>query len=55
MSDAQSTATWLGKLREGDHQAAQRLWQRYYEQLVRIAQGELARCRVARAMKTMSC
>jgi len=41
MSDAQSTATWLGKLREGDHKAAQRLWQRYYEQLVRIARGKL--------------
>lgn len=41
MSDSQSTETWLGKLRQGDHQAAQKLWERYYEQLVRVARKKL--------------
>jgi len=44
-----------GQLREGDQQAAQRLWQRYYEQLVRIARGKLRAVPVARRMKKMSC
>jgi DNA-directed RNA polymerase specialized sigma24 family protein len=42
VSDIQSTATWLGKLRDGDPQAAQELWQRYYEQLLRVARRRLS-------------
>lgn len=49
MSDAESTETWLGRLREGDHQAAQKLWERYYAHLIRVARSRLeaAPCRAA--------
>jgi RNA polymerase sigma factor (sigma-70 family) len=41
MSDAESTETWLGKLREGDQRAAQKLWERYYRQLLSVARTKL--------------
>jgi len=36
-----SVTTWLGLLRDGDHQAAQPLWERYFASLVEIARGRL--------------
>jgi RNA polymerase sigma factor (sigma-70 family) len=40
MSDA-SVSTWIGQLRQGDDTAAQRLFQRYVERLVRLATDRL--------------
>jgi RNA polymerase sigma factor (sigma-70 family) len=40
MSDA-SVSTWIGQLRQGDDTAAQRLFERYVEQLVRVATDRL--------------
>jgi DNA-directed RNA polymerase specialized sigma24 family protein len=37
-----SVTTWLQLLRAGDPAAAQRLWQRYYADLVRLAHDHLA-------------
>ena len=37
-----SVTTWLQLLRAGDPAAAQRLWQRYYADLVRLAHAHLA-------------
>lgn len=36
-----SVTDWLAALREGDRDAAQPLWDRYYSQLVRIARAKL--------------
>jgi RNA polymerase sigma factor (sigma-70 family) len=41
MSDENSVSVWLGPLKEGDPQAAQQLWNRYYEKLVRLARKRL--------------
>ncbi|MCI0376760.1 MAG: ECF-type sigma factor [Gemmataceae bacterium] len=41
MSDHDSIAVWLLGARAGDETAAQRLWQRYFEQLVRRARRHL--------------
>jgi DNA-directed RNA polymerase specialized sigma24 family protein len=41
MSSSQSVTQWLGRLRTGDRDAAQALWVRYFEQLVRLARARL--------------
>jgi DNA-directed RNA polymerase specialized sigma24 family protein len=41
MSSAGSVTHWLTLLRAGDHAAAQPLWQRYFQQLVRLARRRL--------------
>jgi RNA polymerase sigma factor (sigma-70 family) len=41
VSNGHSVTTWLGRLREGDQEAAERLWQRYFGQLVAFARGKL--------------
>jgi RNA polymerase sigma factor (sigma-70 family) len=41
MSDENSVSVWLGPLKEGDPQAAQQLWNRYFEKLVRLARKKL--------------
>jgi len=37
-----SVTTWIGALKAGDSHAAQKLWERYFEQLVRLARHKLA-------------
>lgn len=37
-----SVTTWLDKLKAGDSDAAQHLWQRYYPRLVKLAHRKLA-------------
>jgi RNA polymerase sigma factor (sigma-70 family) len=32
-----SVTTWLGRLKAGDHAAAQELWERYFQRLIRLA------------------
>jgi DNA-directed RNA polymerase specialized sigma24 family protein len=41
MSSTQSVTQWLGRLMAGDYAAAQQLWVRYFEQLVRLARARL--------------
>ncbi len=41
MSGGHSVTTWIGLLREGDGEAAQRLWERYFGRLVTFARGKL--------------
>jgi DNA-directed RNA polymerase specialized sigma24 family protein len=41
MDPQHSVTTWIGKLGEGDQEAAQRLWERYFAALVRVAQQRL--------------
>src|SRR5262245_52277436 len=41
MSNGHSVTTWIGRLRDGDHEAAERLWQRYFGRLVAFARGKL--------------
>jgi len=41
MASGESVTEWLANLKAGDGYAAQRLWQRYYEQLVRLAHRKL--------------
>ena len=36
-----SVSRWLGPLKQGDHAAAQPLWERYFQRLVRLARGKL--------------
>ncbi len=36
-----SVTTWIGALKAGDNLAAQRLWERYFDQLVRLARKKL--------------
>jgi|SRR5262245_32684832 len=45
MSSAGSVTAWIDGLKAGDHAAAQRLWERYYEQLVRLARKKLTGAR----------
>jgi DNA-directed RNA polymerase specialized sigma24 family protein len=49
MSASQSVTEWLGRLKAGDQRAAQHLWVRYFDKLVRLARAKLrgARRRVA--------
>jgi RNA polymerase sigma factor (sigma-70 family) len=41
MSNGNSVTTWIGLLRAGDHEAAERLWERYFGRLVTFARGKL--------------
>jgi DNA-directed RNA polymerase specialized sigma24 family protein len=41
MAHTDSVTTWIGQLKNGDEQAAQQLWERYYVRLVRTARGKL--------------
>ncbi len=41
MSSAESVTHWIGRLRAGDADAAQRLWQSYFQRLVRLARQKL--------------
>jgi DNA-directed RNA polymerase specialized sigma24 family protein len=41
MSGAQSVSHWIELLKAGDQDAAQRLWQRYFEKLVNLARHKL--------------
>ena len=34
-----SVTDWIGHLKQGDHAAAQPLWERYFERLVGLARG----------------
>jgi hypothetical protein len=43
MSD-DSVSIWLDELRDGSPDAAQVIWQRYYDQLVRLARQKLGTC-----------
>jgi DNA-directed RNA polymerase specialized sigma24 family protein len=41
-SDAEGSVThWIGDLKQGDHDAARPLWERYFERLVRLARKKL--------------
>ncbi|MGE3316049.1 MAG: ECF-type sigma factor [Planctomycetaceae bacterium] len=42
MGDEINPTTWLGLLKAGDSQAAQRLWEAYFERLVGLAQRKLS-------------
>jgi DNA-directed RNA polymerase specialized sigma24 family protein len=48
MSPADSVTAWLSRLKEGDQDAAERLWRRYFGKLVELARARLASCRTAR-------
>lgn len=41
MGDVRSVTLWYGLLRDGDDVAAQRLWERYFPQLVKLARIRL--------------
>jgi RNA polymerase sigma factor (sigma-70 family) len=41
MSSAGSISHWIRELKDGDHQAARRLWENYYQRLVRLAYARL--------------
>ena len=43
MAHVDSVSQWIGQLKEGDDGAAQRLWERYVDQLVRLARAKLGR------------
>ena len=40
-SSDDSVTCWLGPLQQGDEEAAQKLWQRYYDRLVGLARRKL--------------
>jgi RNA polymerase sigma factor (sigma-70 family) len=42
MSSSGSVSGWIAQLREGDQEAAQQLWERYFRRLVGLARGQLA-------------
>src|SRR6516225_4547703 len=39
MTSDGSVTVWIGELKEGDHAAAQALWERYFRKLVRLARA----------------
>lgn len=41
MPDGEPASTWIGRLQTGDEEAAQRLWEEYFCELVRFAQRRL--------------
>jgi DNA-directed RNA polymerase specialized sigma24 family protein len=41
MESAGSVTTWIGRLKAGDHAAAQRLWEDYFRRLVGMARARL--------------
>jgi DNA-directed RNA polymerase specialized sigma24 family protein len=42
MSGGGSVSHWIGDLKEGEHAAAQPLWERYFQRLVALARAKLA-------------
>lgn len=46
-----SVTQWIGDLKAGDNDAAQALWQRYFDRLVRLARKRLATSRCDRAVE----
>jgi hypothetical protein len=54
MPSGDSVTTWIELLRQGDHAAAQPLWERYFQQLVRLACRRLQGCRAGRPMRSTS-
>jgi RNA polymerase sigma factor (sigma-70 family) len=43
MEHVDSVTLWISQLKQGDQSAAQRLWERYVEQLLRLARKKLGR------------
>jgi RNA polymerase sigma factor (sigma-70 family) len=43
MNSDRSTSQWMERLREGDQETAQRLWERYFDRLVALADRRLPR------------
>lgn len=41
MADSDDVTHWIDRLKAGDSAAAEALWERYFEQLVRLARGKL--------------
>ncbi len=41
MSSAGSVTVWLRQLQAGDHEAAQQLWERYFQGIVKLARAKL--------------
>src|SRR3954451_5114889 len=39
--DKGSITLWVGALKAGDHEAAQKLWERYFDRLVHVARAQL--------------
>jgi DNA-directed RNA polymerase specialized sigma24 family protein len=42
MASANSVTRWLGQLEAGDHEAAAKLWERYFERLAGLARQKLS-------------
>src|SRR5262249_43680373 len=42
MSSSSSVTAWIGRVKTGDRDAAQKLWERYFERLVRLARANLS-------------
>jgi DNA-directed RNA polymerase specialized sigma24 family protein len=45
MPSSSSVSAWIGRVKTGDRAAAQKLWERYFERLVRLARARLPRGR----------
>src|SRR5438067_4890181 len=41
MPSGESVSHWIGQLQAGDHAAAQKLWERYFQRLVGLARAKL--------------
>jgi DNA-directed RNA polymerase specialized sigma24 family protein len=41
MESGSSVTSWIGRFKAGDHEAAQELWQRYFQRLVGLARAKL--------------
>jgi DNA-directed RNA polymerase specialized sigma24 family protein len=41
MSESGSVSSWIGRLKSGEHEAAQRLWEDYFQRLVGLARKKL--------------
>jgi DNA-directed RNA polymerase specialized sigma24 family protein len=41
MSDQGSVSLWIERLKDGEHEAAQHLWERYFSQLINLARAKL--------------
>src|SRR5260370_6120356 len=46
-----SVTRWIGDLKSGGESAAQQLWERYFERLVRLARKKLQKARRPRAVE----
>ena len=49
-----SVTRWIGELKAGEPDAAQRLWERYFADLVRLAALASARCLARRRTRRTS-